>query len=59
MLTYFSQNAKKPYVEIFSCEEGFFEAGKWKAERRLNGDEVTILMFETPQLLKLRLHAFD
>ncbi len=58
MITYFSQNPEMPYGEIFSYEEGAFEDGKWRTGRRLNGDEVTMLMFERPQLTKIRLHIF-
>lgn len=59
MAAFFSQDREKPYAEIFSCEEGEFGDGVWKAGRRLNGDEAASLKFEKPRLVKIRLHAFD
>jgi hypothetical protein len=55
----FSTTNEKPYLDILSLEEGEFENGNWKMTRRLNGDEVAIMMYNKPTLLKIKLFAYN
>ena len=57
--TYFSVDSEKPNVDVLLLEEGYFKDGVWKAGRRLNGDEVTTLVYQEPTLLKLKLFAYE
>ncbi|MEV5027041.1 DUF5597 domain-containing protein [Paenibacillus sp. LPE1-1-1.1] len=54
----FSANPTKPNVDILFLEEGRFEQGNWKMTRRLNGDEVAIMRYEKPTLLKIKLFGY-
>ena len=54
----FSANPVKPNVDILSLEEGKFENEKWKMTRRLNGDEVALMSYNKPTLLKIKLFAY-
>ncbi|QOG29400.1 GH35 family beta-galactosidase [Enterococcus casseliflavus] len=53
-----SLDQKNPYVGVLSLEEGRFEAGNWKMHRRLNGDEVAIMRYEKPTLLRMKLYSY-
>lgn len=55
----FSANLEKPHIDILALEEGCFEEGIWKMIRRLNGDEVASMSYETPTLLKLTLFGYN
>ncbi|MGO4548241.1 DUF5597 domain-containing protein [Paenibacillus sp. 2TAB23] len=55
----FSANPAKPNVDILSLEEGRFEQGNWQMTRRLNGDEVAIMRYEKPTLLKIQLFGYQ
>ncbi len=54
----FSTIEGKPYMDILVCEEGAFENGKWTMTRRLNGDEIALLFYNKPTLLKVKLFAY-
>jgi len=54
----FSTHPEKPHVDVLSLEEGRFEDGKWKMIRRLNGDEVAQMMYDSPTLLKISLFNY-
>ena len=54
----FSTTNEKPYLDILSLEEGEFENGNWKMTRRLNGDEVALMMYNKPTLLKIKLFSY-
>lgn len=58
-LAWFSCDPGSPNVDVLALEEGRFENGQWKRGRRLNGDEVTITMYQEPTLLRLKLLAYD
>jgi hypothetical protein len=55
----FSTTNEKPYLDILSLEEGKFENGNWKMTRRLNGDEVALMKYNKPTLLKIKLFAYN
>ncbi|MDL2294605.1 DUF5597 domain-containing protein [Ruminococcaceae bacterium OttesenSCG-928-D13] len=54
----FSTDAEKPNVDFLALEEGCFENGNWTRIRRLNGDEATLLGYDTPTLLRVKLFAY-
>lgn len=58
-LSIFSTNQEKPNLDILLLEEGMFEDGNWKMTRRLNGDEVSIICYDKPALLKLKLFSYS
>lgn len=58
MLTPFSADTENPYLDILCMECGSFVDGEWKMERRLNGDQVAIMNYEKPTLLKIKLYAY-
>lgn len=58
-LSIFSTNQEKPNLDILLLEEGMFENGNWKMTRRLNGDEVSIICYDKPALLKLKLFSYS
>lgn len=49
-----SADPEEPYVDYLLVEEGEWQEGMWKPGRRLNGDEVTLMLFENPTLLKIQ-----
>jgi beta-galactosidase GanA len=55
----FSSNQQMPFVGIDSLEDGEFKDGVWNMHRRLNGDEVAIMRYEEPTLLKLKLYHYN
>jgi hypothetical protein len=55
----FSSNQQMPFVGIDSLEDGVFKDGVWNMHRRLNGDEVAIMRYEEPTLLKLKLYHYN
>lgn len=55
----FSLSKEKPYSGILSLEEGSYEDGVWKAHRRLNGDEVAIMRYEKPTLLRMKVYSYN
>lgn len=55
----FSAIPTKPNVDILSLEEGRFEQENWTMTRRLNGDEVAIMRYEKPTLLKIKLFGYQ
>ncbi|GMK39135.1 beta-galactosidase [Paenibacillus sp. CCS19] len=55
----FSTNPNKPNVDILVLEEGRYEQGNWVMTRRLNGDEVAIMRYVTPTLLKIKLFSYQ
>lgn len=60
MLVPYSTDDKKPFVDILCMEDGEFdEGGNWVMNRRLNGDEITMMAFKTPALLKVKLFVYS
>ena len=59
MITAFSANPEKTFYDIISLEEGEFVDGRWKAGRRLNGDEASRLCFNNYELLKLKVFQYQ
>ncbi len=58
MLVPFSADQEKPYLDILAFEDGRFENGEWKRQRRLNGDEAAIMRYGEPVLLRIQLFAY-
>lgn len=58
MLVPFSADSENPYLDILCMEDGCFADGKWQTGRRLNGDQVAIMNYEVPTLLKIKLYAY-
>lgn len=57
--TVFSTNQETPNVDILVMEDGEFTDGHWKANRRLNGDEVVLMHFDKPGLLHMKLFQYE
>lgn len=53
-----STDEERPCVDYLSVEEGSFVNGEWTPGRRLNGDEITMMLFEEPTMLRLRVFAY-
>jgi hypothetical protein len=47
------------WVETLSHEEGRFENGTWIQERRMNGDELPVILPAQPSFRKVRVHRID
>ncbi len=58
LLLPFPTDQEKPHVDIILFEDGRFEDGKWKRNRRLNGDETTMVIYDKPTLLRMKLFAY-
>ena len=54
----FSTDPDKPYLDFLALEEGAFVNGVWVRSRRLNGDEATLMGYDKPTLLKVKLFAY-
>ena len=48
----------KPYIDFLSVETGRLTDGEFHVSRRLNGDEITIMSFEEPTLLRIKLYSY-
>ena len=48
-----SHAAGEPHVDVASLETGTVENGAWVRDCRLNGDEVAIMRYSSPVLLRL------
>lgn len=59
MVMPFSTDSDKPNVDILYLEEGEIREGKWHTRRRLNGDEVASMRYNSPTLLKIRLFTYQ
>jgi len=59
MIVPFSANPEKPNIDILFLEEGEIREGKWHTRRRLNGDEVASMRYNSPTLLKMKLFAYQ
>ncbi len=59
MIAPFSTDSDKPHIDILSLEEGEIREGKWHTKRRLNGDEVASMRYNSPTLLKIKLFAYQ
>lgn len=53
-----STDPERPSTEYLLVEEGTYQNGIWHPGRRLNGDETSIMCFDDPTLLQIRVHAF-
>lgn len=57
--TPFSNVQQKPYWDYLDVEEGYFEAdGRWHATLRRNGDEIAVMRFGAPMILRVKLFAY-
>ena len=57
--TPFSNVPQKPYWDYLDVEEGYFEAdGRWHATLRRNGDEIAVMRFGAPTILRVKLFAY-
>lgn len=54
-----SADPEAPHVDYLLVEEGELEESAWKPGRRLNGDEVAIMLFEEPKLVKIRVFRYQ
>lgn len=57
-LSFSSATEGLPHVDIIALEDGCAENGAWVRDRRLNGDEATILRYDEPTLLRAELFAY-
>ena len=55
----FSASKEKPHIDVLRLEDGCFANGAWKMNRRLNGDEVAGMRYESPVLLKIKLFVYN
>ena len=53
------KRAERPHIDTLCFEEGKFVNGEWKMIRRLNGDEVAVMRYEEPVLLKIKLFVYS
>ena len=53
-----SLDEKRPNVEVLSLDEGVFEDGEWKTTLHRNGDEVQLMLFRKPALLRLKVYNY-
>lgn len=47
-----------PFCELLLCEEGAVVNGAWVRDRRLNGDETTVITADAPTLLRMRVLCY-
>ncbi len=53
----FEQPEKKGWVEYLMHEEGAFKNGVWKPQRRMNGDELELILPSKPSVRKVKVHV--
>ena len=53
-----STKVEVPYTDFLSVDEGYFSDGMFISECRLNGDEITTMIFEGVHLLKIRVFSY-
>lgn len=53
-----SADEARPNVDILVLEDGSFVDGEWVADRRLNGDEASLIICNEPTLLHLKLFVY-
>lgn len=58
MVEFISNDPLRPHVDILALEDGEMRDGCWCRDRRLNGDEVAIMHYEKPTLLRAELFAY-
>lgn len=49
----------KCWVETLSHEQGTFDNGVWVPERRMNGDEMDIMLSSKPEFRKIKVHTIN
>lgn len=54
-----SNMAERPHVDVLSLETGSVADGAWRSECRLNGDEVAIMRYAAPALLRLETFIYS
>ena len=59
MVAPFSANPGKPHLDILALEEGEIKEGRWHMRRRLNGDEVAAMRYNSPTLLRIKLFIYE
>ncbi len=57
-LTFTSASAEKPNLDYLLVEEGRFEHGQWRPQRRLNGDETASLSLSAPTVLHVKFFTY-
>ena len=57
-LTFTSASAEKPNLDYLLVEEGRFEHGQWRPQRRLNGDETASLSLSAPAVLHVKFFTY-
>jgi hypothetical protein len=45
------------WVEFLSHDEGFFKDGIWNPQRRMNGDEMEVILPSKPSIRKVKVHV--
>lgn len=58
MLLFSSADEERPHVDILALEDGEALDGTWLRDRRLNGDESTIVRLDGPRLVRAELFAY-
>ena len=53
-----SIDPERPHVDILVAEDGCARDGAWVPDRRLNGDEATMMRYDGPALLHLQLFNY-
>jgi len=58
LLSPYSLDENRPFLDILSLEEGSLNHGNWVMRRKWNGDEQQMLMIGEPLILKMKLSAY-
>ncbi|WP_321972046.1 DUF5597 domain-containing protein [Paratractidigestivibacter sp.] len=58
-IDFVSGDEARPNVDILALEDGEMVDGAWVRDQRLNGDEVAMLVFDAPTLLRAELLAYE
>ena len=53
-----SSDDARPFCDLLLCEEGEVVDGTWVRDRRLNGDETTVISADEPTLLRMRVLCY-
>ncbi len=58
MVTFASNDPENPLLDILALEDGEAVNGAWRRDRRLNGDEATVVRCDDPTLLRAELFVY-
>ena len=53
-----SADDARPFCDLLLCEEGAVVDGAWVRDRRLNGDETTVISADVPTLLRMKVFCY-